>query len=197
MKRIWIFGFIVLLAGCQKLAELPRDFSVQTFKEWEAKKQATFINSLSPTAKREFIKVFLPGSYFVIDYNEVKFMPNGDMICDILRGRRDYISKPNAEGEFDYILGYWRLRYDEIVLQNPKRNERILFMSWLLILDNSFYKAEVIKNMLVLTFPILKSSGVETYGEIPFAYAPNPVESPAIKAYTEKVGQKIEFKDLK
>lgn len=189
MPRIWILGFFLLLAGCQKLVTIPADFSPEAFKGWGAKRQAAFINSLSHPAKRTFIKIFLPGSYFIIDSNEVKFLRNGDMICDIPQGAGGYISKPGEYGEFDYILGYWRLRYDELILQNPKRNERILFMNWLLLLDNSFYKAEVISGKLVIIFQILKSSGVEIYGEIPWVYVPHPKESPAIADYSEKVGQ--------
>jgi hypothetical protein len=189
MRRVLIAGLILILSGCTKLAELPADFSLEAFKLWNVKRQAAFVNSLRPGAKQDFLKILLPNGYFNIEENDVKFLNGGEFICDFKKDVGGYAGDPGPDGRFYYLLGRWRMQYDELVLLNPKREEHIHFMGAELILENSSYTAEANSGLLVLIFTIMKSSRLEAYGEMPWVYLPAPQESPAIADYTKQLGK--------
>lgn len=188
MRKWLLISLLLVLSGCSKLTELPADFSLETFKQWTIKKQAGFINSLRPEAKQDLLKTLLPKGYFNIEENDVKFLNGGEFICDFKKDTGGWAGDPGPDGKYYYLLGRWRLQYDELVLLNPKREENIHFMGAELILENSSYTAEANAGLLVLIFKIMKSSRLEAYGEMPWVYLPNPEESPSIKEYTKQLG---------
>ncbi|MEW6517391.1 MAG: hypothetical protein AB1439_10870 [candidate division FCPU426 bacterium] len=188
MRRFVILGAMIMLVGCQRMVSLPGDFKLETFKRWEVKRQAKFINSLQPEAKRAFLRILMPNGYFNIEENEVKFLGGEVFVCDFKKDVGGYAGDPGPDGRFNYILGRWRLIFDELILLNPRSDENIHFMGKELILDNSSYTAEDNSGLLVLIFTIMKSSRMENYGEIPLVFLPNPVESPAIADYTKQLG---------
>lgn len=188
MRKVLVLGLLLVLSGCAKLAELPADFSLESFKTWDVKRQAAFINSLRPEAKQDLLKVLLPNGYFNIEENDVKFLNGGEFICDFKKDVGGWAGDPGPDGRFYFILGRWRQQYDELILVNPKREEHIHFMGAELILENSSYTAEANSGLLVLIFKIMKSSRLEAYGEMPWVYVPSPQESPAIAEYSKRLG---------